>query len=502
MHVKIQTNTNFVEIAISKYYNHLECKLYTNNHYFASSDAYTCTEVSGMKIAILGAGKLGIRITEALLDGDYEITLVDTNEDKLNSLAQQYDIFTVTGDAKTIELLKEINVESYDFLFSTTTSDDTNILAASFAKALGCPKVAARVRDPEHMMQMDFICQNMNIDMLVNPDILITSEIYRYLIEKYTLSNGIYTSNRIGLIEFEAFRYPLIVGKNLIGFREVMPEMIVVAISRGGKVIIPHGQDVIHPNDVLYLMGNKQDVFRLNKIVHIKQKSADARKVMIIGGGKTGYYLARRLSEYGSHVKIIEKDRKRCHYLAERLRNVMVLNGDGADISLLEEEDFDSMDAFVTATGYDEENILLALTAKNHGVEDVISKVSHESYSDLISKLDLDMVLNPLDITASAILRTIRGSNRLISAVLLQGQAELLEISVTEGMSCVNVPLRDFRLPEYIIVAAIHRGVETIIPTGDTRMAPGDKAVIVCLVSHIGYVEKLFKHASLLSRLK
>jgi trk system potassium uptake protein TrkA len=289
-----------------------------------------------MKVAILGAGKLGIRITEALLDGDYDITLVDTNEDKLNALSQQYDVMTVAGDAKTIELLRQINVASFDFLFSCTTSDDTNILAASFAKTLGCPKVAARVRDPEHMSQMDFICDHLDIDMLVNPDTLITSEIYRYLIEKYTLSNGIYTSARIGLIEFEASRFPQIVGLNLIGFRAVMPNMIIVAISRGGKMIIPHGNDVIRQGDLLYLMGNKQEVLSLAKTVHARLRSTDARKVMIIGGGKTGYYLARRLAEYGSQVKIVEKDKRRCHYLSEHLRNVMVLNGDGADISLLE----------------------------------------------------------------------------------------------------------------------------------------------------------------------
>ena len=179
----------------------------------------------------------------------------------------------------------------------------------------------------------------------------------------------------------------------------------------------------------------------------------------------------------------------------------MVLNGDGADITLLEEEDFGSMDAFVTATGYDEENILLALTAKNHGVEDVISKVSHESYSDLLSKLDLDMVLNPLDITASTILTAIRGDGRVISSVLLQGQAELLEFHVTEGMSCINIPLRDFGLPSFIIIAAINRGLETIIPDGNTRILAGDRVVIVCLVSHIGYVEKLFKQSTLLGRL-
>ena len=453
-----------------------------------------------MKVAILGAGKLGIRITEALLDGDYDITLVDTNEDKLNALSQQYDVMTVAGDAKTIELLRQINVASFDFLFSCTTSDDTNILAASFAKTLGCPKVAARVRDPEHMSQMDFICDHLDIDMLVNPDTLITSEIYRYLIEKYTLSNGIYTSARIGLIEFEAARFPQIVGLNLIGFRAVMPNMIIVAISRGGKMIIPHGNDVIMQGDLLYLLGNKQEVLSLAKTVHARLRSADARKVMIIGGGKTGYYLAKRLAEYGSQVKIVEKDKKRCHYLSEHLRNVMVLNGDGADISLLEEENFDEMDAFVTATGYDEENILLALTAKNLGVEDVISKISHESYNDLISTLDLDMVLNPLDITASTMLRAIRGSKRVISSVLLQGQAELLEFFVEEDMSCTNIPLKDFKLPEYIIVAAIHRGLETIIPDGNTRMLPGDRVVIVCLVSHIGYVEKLFKQSSFLHK--
>jgi trk system potassium uptake protein TrkA len=248
-------------------------------------------------------------------------------------------------------------------------------------------------------------------------------------------------------------------------------------------------------------MGNKQDVFSLARTVHTRLRSSDARKVMIIGGGKTGYYLARRLAEYGSQVKIVEKDKKRCHYLSEHLRNVMVLNGDGADISLLEEENFEQMDAFVTATGYDEENILLALTAKNHGVEDVISKISHESYNDLISTLDLDMVLNPLDITASTMLRTIRGSKRVISSVLLQGQAELMEFYVDKGMSCTNIPLKDFKLPEYIIVAAVHRGLEAIIPDGNTRMLPGDRVVIVCLVSHIGYVEKLFKQSKFLHKL-
>ena len=444
-----------------------------------------------MNIIILGAGKLGLRLVEALLDGDYDVTLVDNDEEKLSRLAQQYDVMTVAGDAKTVETLREVNAAEADFLLSATTSDDTNILAASFAKALGCKYAAARVRDPEHMNQLEFIREHCNIDMIINPDLLITGEIYRYLIDKYSLSNGIYAFDRIALIEFEATKMPEVVGKNLIEFRSLQPEFLIVGMSKNGKVIIPHGSDVIEEKDLLYLMGERDDIYRLSKRVHSKLRHADARKVMIIGGGKTGFYLARALSEYGSKVKLVEQDRQRCHYLTNKLRNVMVLNGDGANIRLLEDEDLDQMDAFVTCTGYDEENLLLALTAKNHGVEDVISKVSHESYKELISKLGIDIVLNPLDISASTILRAIRGSKRVISSVLLQGQAEIMEVIASDRMNMLNIPLKQLELPDHIIIAAIRRGTETIIPDGNTTIKEGDRVIIVCLVSDIGYVEKL-----------
>ena len=234
-----------------------------------------------------------------------------------------------------------------------------------------------------------------------------------------------------------------------------MPEFLIIGISRNGKIIIPHGSDEIKEDDMIYLIGEKEEVFKLSKKVHSKFRHADARRVMIIGGGKTGYYLAERLAEYGSDVKIIENDRKRCHYLSNKLSNVMVINGDGANIQLLVDEDLDRMDAFVTCTGFDEENLLLALTAANHGVEDVISKVSHESYKELISKLGIDIVLNPLDISVSFILRAIRGSHRVLSSVLLQGQAELMEIFASDRITMVGKAIKDLHLPDYAIIAAI-----------------------------------------------
>ena len=212
---------------------------------------------------------------------------------------------------------------------------------------------------------------------------------------------------------------------------------------------------------------------------------------MIAGGGKTGYYLADKLSEFGVSVKLIEKSKERCYYLSTHLDDVMVLHGDATDSTLLEEENLDEMDAFVAATGLDEENLLLALIAKQQDIEDVIAKVSRQSYKDLIERMGVDMVLNPLDIVASNILRYIQGSKRIISYLLIQGQAEIMEIIASEDMKLANTPLKHVKLPDGVLVAAIHRGPKVIIPNGDTEILADDKVTIFCLLSDIGELEKL-----------
>ena len=397
-----------------------------------------------MNIAIVGAGKLGLKVAAALSGGDYSITILDKDDDILQKLSQQLDVLTINADARDINVLKRINIETFNYLLAVTDNDETNILIASFAKTLGCRRVIARVREPEHMNQLGFIKETMKIDSIINPDLAITVEIYKYLVEKYTLSNGIFTSGKIALIEFPSKKYNKLIGLSMPEVRNVLPDMLVVAISRNGKVIIPHGNDQIGQNDYLYLIGEKEKIIALNKKVHEKGKYTNVHKVMIIGGGKTGFYLAEKLAEFGAAVKLVEKNKERCHYLSTHLNNVMVLHSDGTDISLLEEENMDEMDAFVTATGYDEENLLLALTAKQHGVEDVISKVSHESYKDLIESMGVDMVLNPLDITASNVLRFIQGSKTVISSLLIQGQAEIMEIVAHSHMKIIGVLCRSW----------------------------------------------------------
>lgn len=452
-----------------------------------------------MKIAIVGAGKLGRNVATALLGGDHSVTLIDTNEELLEKISSQMDVMVVHGNAKEIKILKQLDIDSYDYLIATTFNDEANIIIASFAKKLGCNKVVARVRDPEHMQQINFIKETMDIDHIVNPNQGITVEIYKYLAEKYTLSNGIFSSGKVSLVEFPVKRYPKLISKSMRDVPGILPNMLVAAISKNGKVIIPHGDEIIDKNDFVYIIGEKAPILELNSKVHERGKYTDLQKVMIVGGGKTGFYLAEMLSEFGAAVKLIERDKERCHYLSTHLEDVMILHGDATDLTLLEEENLDLMDAFVTVTGFDEDNLLLALTAKQHGVEDVIATVSRTSYAEIISRMGIDMALNSLDITTSNILHFVQGSKKILSSHLIEGQAEIMEIIATPHMKILDTPLSQLDLHDGILIAAIHRGAEVIIPNGDTEIHENDRIILLSLLKDRVITESLIKDTGRLS---
>lgn len=444
-----------------------------------------------MNIAIIGVGKLGTKVCESLVGGDYSITLVDVNAEILDRLSQQFDVLTINEDARDIGVLRTIGIDTCDYVLVSTGSDETNMVIGQFVKLLGARKVIARVRDPEYMRNFDFIRTAFDIDFLVNPDFAITSEIFKYLSEKYTLSNGIFTTGSISLIEFKASMKKELIGLKMPEVKKVLPSMLVTAISRNGKVIIPHGQDEIKEGDSLYVVGEKSEITKLNKEVHVKGKYTDLKNVMIIGGGKTGYYLAEKLADFGAQVKLVERSKARCQYLSTRISNVMILCGDGTDIGMLEEENLDDMDAFVTATGFDEQNLLLALTAKQRGIPDVISKVSRENYLSLIEHMGVDIILNPLDITAVQIFNIIQGGQRVVSSLLVQGQAEIIEVIAESGMMMTTGTLNDLDLPSGLLVAAIYRGGEVIIPNGGTRIKENDRVLIFSLLRDIADLDKL-----------
>ena len=446
-----------------------------------------------MNIVIVGAGKLGCRVSEALVVGDHAITVIDRNEKVLRKLSQQLELMTINDDGRKISTLESVNIKNVDYLLACTDNDESNIVIASFAKKLGCSHVIARVREPEHMNQFTFIKNAMDIDHIVNPDMSITVEIYKYLAEKYTLSNGIFTSGGFAMTEYPTRRFPSLSGLTMSEVNEVLPEILIAALSRNGKIIVPHGEDKICDGDFIYAVGNQEQIQELHQQTREDGKYTNIHKVMIIGGGKTGYYLAQKLSAFGATVKLVERNIERCRYLSTHLDKVMVLHADGTDIDLLEEENLDEMDAFVTATGYDEENLLLSLSAKQHGIDDVIAKVSHENYMGLVEKMGVDMVLNPLDISASNILRYIQGSKRVLSSFLIQGQAQIMEVVANSKMRLIGKPLKELDLPKEILFVAIKRGDRVIIPNGETTIKLNDRLTIFTLLSGLSKVEKLMK---------
>jgi trk system potassium uptake protein TrkA len=449
-----------------------------------------------MKIAIVGAGKLGLRIIEILMGAGHSITLIDKDEELIQRLGNSLDIMTVAGNAKEVSLLKEIGIASYDYFITTTDRDEKNIVIGATAKKLGVPKVIARIRDPEHMNQYELLRETFGIDYIINPDRSIAEEINKYLVEKYSIMGGVIHAGKVSMLEFLAEKMARLIGQSAAQAREILREsdMSLLAISKNGKLVIPTKDEDMHieEGDEIYVVGDRDRIDGAAAKLVDKDRYTNIQRVMIAGGGKSGFYLARMLEEFGASVKIIELDKRRCQYLSTHLSNVLILHGDATDIDLLNDENFSEMDAFVGTTGLDEENLLLALLAKQAGIEDVIAKISRESFGTLIKSMGVDMVLNPIDISAAHIVRSIKGA-RIISAQIIQGQAEFIHMAIDREMAICGKPIGHLKLPPGLAIAALQRGTQVILPDDETRISEGDRVVIMALLSESYDLEKLIK---------
>lgn len=445
-----------------------------------------------MKVMIIGAGKLGTKLASAMLNGEIRITLMDNNSIILDRLKDHLDVLTVNANGARKEVLEELKISSYDLTIAVTSSDETNILISSMAKKLGCKSSIARVRNPEYANQLNFIKTTYNIDHIINPELSTSNEILRYLMESYTFYFGDYAMGKVSLVNFNIKNLPAFVNKSISELK-CMDDLLIVAISRNGDIIIPHGATVLEENDIIYVFGQKNNIEIIAKNLKESVDKKTVKKVMILGGGRIGYHLADKLSKKGIYVKIIESDIKRCKELADKLAdNVLVIHGEGTDINLLEEEDLAEMDAFIGVTGYDEENLFMSLRAKQLNTGKVIAKISRQSYVHIIEKLGINMAINPVNITASEILQFIRGGKVVSVSLLLDGQAEVTEIIASKKLKILNTPIKNLNLPKGIIIGTIvHKG-KAIIPNGDSIIQAGDRLVVFSLISVVPALETFF----------
>ena len=445
-----------------------------------------------MKVMIVGAGKRGYKLAELMNNEDIDVTLVDTNFKILERINDHLDVLTVAANGIQIGALKELDIQTYDLLVAVTNSDETNTLICSLAKKLKCKRTIARIRNPEFTEQLDFVKNEMGIDHIINPDLTTAIEIERYLLRSYNFYSDDFAKGKVSMVDFNIGNVEGFVDNRIMDLQG-LEGLLITAISRRGDLIIPNGSTKLIEDDVIHVIGKAGNINKLGEKLKINMDKKHTKKAMILGGGKIGYYLAQRLESSNVSVTIVEKDKSRCQYLSEKLNHTMIIHGDGTDINLLEEEDLAFQDAFIGVTGYDEQNLLMALVAKQLGVNKTIAKISRPNYINIIDKLDIDVALNPINITASDILRFIRGGKVVSVSLLLGGQGEVTEIIASEDLPIVGKPLSKLGLPKGIIIGAIvHKG-EVIIPKGDTIIHPKDRIIVFSLTSDMPTFKKMIR---------
>ncbi len=436
-----------------------------------------------MKVLIVGAGKLGSKLAEQLINENIEVTVVDINQTKLDKIKDHLDVLTMTANGLEIAVLQDLSLNNYQILIAVTDSDETNMIICNIAKKLSGIKTIARIRDPEYVSQFEFLKAQMGIDHVVNPDLATSLEIARYLLKSYQIANGDVTQNKVTLLDIHVKLLPEFIGLSLSQLKDFQG-LLIVALLRNNEIIIPSGTTILAEDDIIYVMGDSQRLIELGNRFKLNLGSQKLRRVMILGGGKIGYYLAERLIAANIAVTIFEINPERCLYLAEKLDKALIINGDGTDISLLEDEDLASVDALVGATGFDEQNILMALVAKQYGVKQTVSKISRNCYASLINKLEIDFALDPTNIIAGNILKFIRGGKVVSVSLLLGQQAEVTELIVAKEALAVGKSLLELALPSGIIVGTVVRNKQSFIPNGQTIIQADDRLVIFCKAKH------------------
>lgn len=444
-----------------------------------------------MKVVIIGAGKVGMQLVESLLNEKHDVIVIDNDQEVINQLNDTLDVLAVKGNGVSINLLRKVECGNAALLIAVTDSDEANIVSCINAKKLGAKSVIARIRDPEYVAELEFIRKNLDIDYIINPELATAYEILRLLSSTYGSYTEEFAGGNVRLTDVQVDREATIIDKQIKEL-QIPKGIIITAIVRGSDIIIPNGSDYIFAKDTLYLLGERDNVDMFAKAAGAHIVSGRVRDVMISGGGLTAFYLAQALEKKNVNVKIVEQNEEKCRELSEQLEKALILNGDGTDISLLKAEQVEGMDAFVSLTGFDEENILVALLAKQLGAKKVIAKVSRSNYVSLIETIGIDYVVIPKLITAKDILKIIRGGKIVSMSFLAGGRAEILEIDPQGSTSIINRPLKDIGIPKGVIIGAIFRNGKIIIPNGESIIQSTDRVVVFTLENQMETVKRLF----------
>ena len=453
-----------------------------------------------MRILIVGDGKVGYTLASELLREGHDVTIIDHNEAVLRKTEDNLDVMCIHGNGANASTLLEADANHADILIAATASDEINMLCCLIGKKLGAKFTIARIRDPEYNESLSMLQHELGLDMTINPERATAQEISRIL--RYPFASNIepFAKGRVELVEFLAREEDLICHrplKELTARHSELPKVLYCAVEREGEVVIPGGDFVIEPGDRVHVAADTVTVTHFFR--HIGRSSKPVKQVMLLGGGRISYYLAKMVEKLNMHIALIEINPEKAKLLSEQLPHADVIEGDGTDQDLLEQENLAGMDAFIALSDRDEENLMTGLYARNQGVPKVIVKTNRYAYKDVIADLGLETQVSPRIITCNTLLRYVRARvNARGTTVeklyrLVDGKAEALEFIARKGDPYIGIPLKKLSLRKGTLVAIIlHRG-KVIVPFGDDVIESGDHVVIISTNSGISDLNEVIR---------
>ena len=444
-----------------------------------------------LNIIIVGGGKVGHTLTEQLVREGHDITVVDTDARVIADMTELFDIMGVVGNGASLSVLEDAGVDYADLIIAVTESDELNLLCCTIAKKAGGHLAAiARVCNPDYAEELAYLREQLGLSMIINPELEAATEIARMLSRPRAQSVSSFAKGQAELLSFKIPSGCVLCDKKIMELDAIFSfGYLVCAVERGGEVFIPGGPFVLQEGDDITILASTKDGHRVFSALGMPSHAVSS--CMIIGGGKSSYYLAKMLLRQRMNVKIIEKSRTRCEELTALLPDALVLCGDGGDEALLREEGIDTVEAFVPLTGLDEENILLTLYAKRMPGLKTITKINRITFSDVIEGLDLGSVVYPKYIASETIIAYVRarqntiGSNVETLYHLFGNRAEALEFHVDKDAPVIGVPLMKLRKKDNLLIACIHRKNKIIFPRGQDAIEAGDTVIVV--TTHSGF---------------
>lgn len=450
------------------------------------------TNKQGLNIIIVGCGKVGATLTEQLCKEGHDIAVVDKNPSRVQALTDMHDVMGLVGNGASYSVQMEAGIEKADLIIAVTESDELNLLTCTVAKRVGHCAAIARVRNPDYSEEISYLQERLELAMIVNPELEAANEIARVLYLPAALSVNTFARGHAEMVRIKIPADNVLDGQSLAMLgRDIAKNILVCVVERGSEVQIPGGNFVLKSGDVVSFIASARESTEFLERIGIQTHRV--KDALLIGGGKSSYYLAKQLLAVGIGVKIIESRQERCEELSILLPRAVVINGDGTKEELLKEEGLDRVEAFVPLTGIDEENILLTLHAREVSNAKIITKINRITFHDVINRLELGSVVYPKYITAEAIIAYVRAltasmdSNVETLYHMFDHRVEAIEFRVSGESGLTDKSLKELSLKDNLLIACINRNGQIIIPGGDDWIQAGDTVIIV--TTHTGFYD-------------